>query len=152
MAGEVERQSSALAGAYRLRSFEDIADDGEVRQPLGSEPNGLIIYDRSGWMSAVLSTSDRPAFAEDDILEGSDDERVRAFSTSSGFAGRWSIEDGEVIHQLTVATFPNWVGTTQRRRYDLVDGELWLHPPRLLMNGKMRRSELRWERLGRSRR
>ena len=140
-------QASNLVGTYRLCTFRDIADDGEVREPLGPEPSGLIIYSGTGWMSAVLSTSDREPFAAGDILEASDDERVRAFATSSGYAGRWSIENDEVVHQLTVATFPNWVGTTQRRRFALTDGELWLYPPRLLMNGKMRRSELMWERM-----
>jgi hypothetical protein len=35
----------------------------------------------------------------------------------------------------------------QRRPFELRGDELMLYPPRLLMAGKMRRSELRWQRL-----
>lgn len=136
-----------LVGTYRLCSFRDIADDGEVREPLGAAPSGVIIYSGEGWMSAVLARADRPNFAAGDILSGSDEERLQAFSTSSGYGGQWSIEEGEVVHELVVATFPNWVGTTQRRPFEFRDGQLWLFPPRLLMNGKMRRSELLWDRM-----
>ena len=136
-----------LVGTYRLRTFRDIADDGEIREPLGSDPAGVIIYSPERWMSAVLSSAERPNFADDDILAGSDDERLQAFSTASAYSGSWQVESGEVVHRLAVATFPNWVGTTQRRPFRLSEDQLWLNPPRLLMNGKMRRSELVWDRL-----
>ena len=32
-----------LVGSYRLRTFRDIADDGEVREPLGPDPVGYIL-------------------------------------------------------------------------------------------------------------
>ena len=144
-----EADEDRLVGTYRLRTFRDIADDGEVREPLGAHPVGFILYAPERWMSAVLMAADRPNFAEGDILAGSDEERIAAFGTASAYAGRWSIDDGLVVHQLEAATFPNWVGTVQRRPYELDGDELRLHPPELLMNGKMRRSELVWERLAR---
>lgn len=142
-------EEDRLVGSYRLRVFRDIADDGEVREPLGAHPVGFILYSAERWMTAVLMAADRPNFAEGDILAGTDDERSRAFATASGYAGRWSIEDGHVVHRLEAATFPNWVGTEQRRPYEIDGHELRLYPPRLLMNGKLRRSELFWERLER---
>ncbi|HEX7096438.1 MAG TPA: lipocalin-like domain-containing protein [Acidimicrobiales bacterium] len=150
--GEPERGESEeerLVGAYRLIEFRDIADDGEVRHPLGKDPIGFITYTPERYMLAVLTAAGREPFADGDILRGTDAERVRAFATSSAYAGRWHIEDGMVVHHLEAATFPNWVGTIQRRPYELGADELVLFPPRLLMDGKMRRSELRWQRLRR---
>ena len=138
-----------LVGSYRLRSFRDIADDGEVREPLGAHPTGFILYSAERWMTAVLTSGDRPNFVEGDILGGSDRERIAAFATSSGYAGQWRVDGGEVVHQLVAATFPNWAGTEQRRPFELDGDMLRLYPPRLLMNGKMRRSEVFWDRLSR---
>ena len=140
-------EEDRLVGSYRLRVFRDIADDGEVRMPLGADPVGFILYSAERYMTAVLMASGRPNFGAGDILRGTDEERVAAFATSSGYAGRWEIDDGHVVHHLEAATFPNWVGTVQRRPYELVGDELRLFPPRMLMDGKMRRSEVVWDRL-----
>lgn len=145
-----DRQTSEedrLVGSYRLDVFRDIAEDGEVREPLGPHPVGFILYSAERWMSAVLMKADRPNFGAGDILAGTDEERVAAFATASGYAGRWEIVDGHVVHHLEAATFPNWVGTVQRRPYEIDGNALRLYPPPLLMNGKMRRSEVFWTRL-----
>jgi hypothetical protein len=139
-----------LVGTYRLEEFRDIADDGEVRHPLGLEPVGFITYGPERYMSAVLMAADRPPFTGGDLMAGTTDERSAAFGTASAYAGRWHIEGEEVVHELEAGTFPNWTGTVQRRPFRLDGDELHLFPPRLLMNGKMRRSELRWRRLYRS--
>jgi hypothetical protein len=137
-----------LVGTYRLRSFRDIADDGEVREPLGADPVGFILYSAERYMTAVLMAANRPNFGAADILSGTDAERVAAFASASGYAGRWRIE-GEVVHHLEAATFPNWTGTVQRRPYEIDGDELRLFPPRMLMDGKIRRSEVFWQRLSR---
>ena len=138
-----------LVGSYRLEVFRDIADDGEVRTPLGPDPVGYILYSAERWMTCVLTAAGRANFSGGDILSGTDEERIAAFATSSGYAGRWHIEDGLVVHELEAATFPNWVGTVQRRPYELDGEQLRLYPPRMLMDGKMRRSEVIWTRLHR---
>ena len=138
-----------LVGTYRLRSFRDIADDGEVREPLGADPVGFILYSAERYMTAVLMAANRPNFGAGDILSGTDAERVAAFASASGYAGRWRIEGGEVVHHLEAATFPNWTGTVQRRPYEIDGDELRLFPPRMLMDGKIRRSEVFWQRLSR---
>jgi len=144
---DLAAEEHRLVGSYRLKVFRDIADDGEVRTPLGPDPVGFILYSAERYMTAVLMARDRPNFGAGDILSGTDEERVAAFATASGYAGRWEVDDGHVVHHLEAATFPNWVGTVQRRPYELVGDELRLFPPRMLMDGKTRRSEVLWERL-----
>ncbi len=140
-------RAELLVGAYRLVAVEHHADDGEVGYPFGPSPQGFIIYTPEGCMSAILMRANRPRFAAGDILAATDDERVAAFSSSSAYAGRYEIIDDRIVHHLEVTTYPNWTGTDQVREFDVNETSLTLFPPRMLMEGKMRRGRVHFERL-----
>lgn len=54
---------AALIGTWRLVSYEATSvDDGEVVRPYGEHPLGLIMYTADGYMSAQITTPDRPLF------------------------------------------------------------------------------------------
>jgi len=136
-----------LIGSWRLLDVEHIDDDGEVGRPFGESPQGLLIYTPEGTMSATVMRRGRPNFAAADILAASDAERIAAFASASAFAGRYEIVGDEICHHLEIATYPNWTGTDQLRRFELTGTLLTLYPPRMRMEGKTRRAEVRWERL-----
>ncbi len=132
-----------LVGTWRVLAMEHYTDDGEVGRPFGNAPAGLIIYTAERYMTAVLMRPDRPQFAVNDILAGTADERASAFLSANAFAGRWE----EVVHHLEVCTFPNWVGTQQRRRFSVSSAELTLYPPSMLMEGKLRHARVHCARI-----
>ncbi len=136
-----------LIGTYRLVSFENIADDGEVMQPFGENPAGFAMYTAEGYMSAILMMRERQAFPEGDILAAGDRERAGAFASSSAYAGRWEIIDNRIVHHLEATTYPNWTDTTQVREFALTDSHFTLFPPRMLMQGKIRRGRVHFERI-----
>ena len=136
-----------LVGTYRLISFENFADDGEVQTPFGEHPRGFAIYTAEGYMSAILMVSDRDNFPEGDILAANAEQRAAAFATSSAYAGRWEIVGDQIIHHLAAPTSPNWTDTEQPRNYDLTDTHFTLYPPRMLMQGKIRRGKVHFERI-----
>lgn len=136
-----------LVGTYRLISFENFADDGEVQTPFGPDPRGFAMYTAAGYMSAILMRRDRPNFPEGDILAASDADRVAAFATSSAYAGRWEIVGDQIVHHLEATTYPNWTDTDQYRNFDLTDTHFTLYPPRMLMQGKIRRGRVHFERM-----
>ena len=136
-----------LVGTYRLISFENFADDGEVQRPFGDHPRGFAMYTAEGYMSAILMVRDRPNFPEGDILAASDADRVAAFATSSAYAGRWEIVGDQIIHHLEATTYPNWTDTDQPRNFDLSETHFTLYPPRMLMQGKIRRGRVHFERI-----
>ena len=136
-----------LVGTYRLVSFENFADDGEVQRPFGDTPRGVAMYTAEGYMSAILMVRDRPNFPEGDILAASDDDRVKAFATSSAYAGRWELIGDQIIHHLEATTYPNWTDTDQPRDFDLTETTFTLYPPRMLMQGKIRRGRVHFERI-----
>lgn len=145
MAASITRAD--LAGTFRLLSFKNFADDGEVREPFGPAPIGQAIYTAGGAMSALMMVADRPGFADGDILAATDAERLEAFATASAYAGRYRIENGQIVHSLEVTSYPNWTGTEQYRDFELTATHFTLFPPRMLMDGKIRRGEVRFERV-----
>jgi hypothetical protein len=138
---------SALIGTWRVVAMEYYDEDGTVGRPFGDHPEGFITYTPEGYMMALLSRSDREPFADGDIMGGTSEEQVTAFLTASAFAGRFELVDGQIHHHLEAASFPNWKGTTQPRRFALSGDQLELYPPPLLMKGQLRSSMVRLVRL-----
>jgi hypothetical protein len=56
-----ESAKPSLIGAWHLVSIEYSGPNGALPDPVfGPDPHGVIIYDRSGWMSVQISTANRP--------------------------------------------------------------------------------------------
>ncbi len=127
--------------------MEHYTDDGEVGRPFGDAPQGVIIYTAERYMTAVLMRPGRAPFAAGDVLGGTEAERAEAFLGANAFAGRWEVDGAEVVHHLEVTTFPNWVGTDQRRRFEVTASELTLYPPSMLMEGKLRHARVHCDRI-----
>ncbi len=136
-----------LVGTYRVLMVEHYTDDGEVGRPFGDDPQGVIVYTPERYMTAVLMQSGRPHFAAGDVLGGTDAEKAAAFESANAFAGRWEVVGDEIVHHLEVTTFPNWVGTQQRRRFEVTDTHLTLYPPSMLMAGAWRHARVHCERV-----
>lgn len=109
-------------GAWRLVSAEDRYPDGRIRPfpDLGSDAVGFLLYTPSGHMCAQLMKSARP--------RGTAEERPmppEATSAGKGFisyCGSFEVRQHEqaIIHHPETASSPNWLGTSQTRRYYLV--------------------------------
>lgn len=139
-------QRDDLIGRWRLVSWSTRDDDGTVAHPFGEDPEGSLVYTADGWMSAILAPADRPPLSTTDFLGGEEAERAEAFSTFIAYAGTYDIEEDDVVHQVTVSLLPNWVGSDQRRRAELVGDELVLRTAPLQVLGRVSVSELRWVR------
>lgn len=142
-----------LTGSWRLERWVAVADDGSETHPMGEAPDGLLTYAPDGTMITVLGRSDRPAFATADLTGGSVDERAAAFGSFVAYGGRWTLDGDHVVHAVETSLFPNWVGSTQRRHWQLIDGgaRLVLTAPPLEVAGTTRVQRLTWARLGPSR-
>ena len=140
----------AFLGTWRLRSWRAESDDGEVIHPLGERVQGLIHYHAGGRMSVLIAAPDRPRFATDDLLAGSAAEKAAAFESFIAYAGSFEVGDGFVTHRLEVCSFPNWVGTEQKRYAALTGDTLTLSTDPIPQRGKPRRAVLVWERVAAS--
>jgi hypothetical protein len=143
-------EADKFIGAWRLVSTEYHADDGSpAESPYGPEPQGLLIYDAHGSMSAQLAQKGRKPFAINDRMAGTSDEIKAAFQTYQAYYGRYKIDEREhvVTHTVVQALLPNWVGTEQRREYKFKDGKLILRTPPMLIGGRRVTGELVWEKI-----
>ncbi|MFD8424420.1 lipocalin-like domain-containing protein [Streptomyces sp. NPDC059466] len=138
-----------LVGAWRLVSYRATAvDDGEVVEPFGPRPRGLITYTPGGHMTAQIMHPLRPRFRRERLEEGLPGELATAALGYLAYGGTYEVpEDDLVLHHVEVSLFPNWVGTTQARVADR-DGDrlrLSLVEP-VLIRGARRTGVLVWER------
>jgi hypothetical protein len=142
-----EVHAHALVGAWRLVSWENQAADGQVTYPMGTDPNGYVIYAANGRFSITISRRGRAGFAAGDLLSGTAEEQVRAMEGFVAYAGRYSFDGDRVIHHVELSLFPNWVGTDQERWVELAGDRLILRASPLLLAGKPQVPRLVWERV-----
>jgi hypothetical protein len=143
-------EADKFVGAWRLVSTEYHMDDGTpAESPYGAEPQGLLVYDAHGSMSAQLAQKGRRPFAINDRMKGTPEEIKAAFETYQAYCGRYKIDEREhvVTHTVVQALLPNWVGTEQRREYRFKDGKLILRTPPMVIGGKRLIGELVWEKI-----
>lgn len=108
-----------LVGTWRLTAFlgEDQAT-GERRPLLGDRPSGRMLLLANGFMSAILTGTDRSTAT-------TDAERLQLFNTLISYAGRYTLrDDGAFVTDVDVAWNPAWVGTAQTRFWRLDDDRL----------------------------
>lgn len=139
----------ALVGAWRLVSWENHAADRQVTYPMGADAVGYLIYTADGRCSVMISRAGRAAFAANDLLSGTVEEKARAVEGFVAYAGRYTFHGDRVVHHVEVSLFPNWVGSDQERSVELFADRLTLSASPLLLAGRPQVPRLVWERVHR---
>jgi hypothetical protein len=112
-----------IVGAWRLVSIYNEAQ-GVKRHLLGENPVGLMQFDRSGYVSQFLSKPDLPRIAASNRLKGTDQEyREVMQGMISGF-GTYAVDGDTVTIRWLASSYPNRVGTEERRIYKIVGDEM----------------------------
>jgi hypothetical protein len=124
---------SNLAGGWSLVDYRLVVSDNEkVIFLLGTDAQGYIIYTPGGVMSANLMKSGAKPHDSQSPHDGTIEEKAQSWSHTLSYAGTYTaekrIEPNKFIirHQVTVSSFPNWVGTTQTRLATLMEDKLVL--------------------------
>jgi len=138
--------NNPLVGTWRLVSWENRATDGTRSYPMGPDALGILIYTGDGHFSSTLVRADRAEFASGDLLGGTDEERASAAVGYLGYCGRYTLQGDQVINHVELSLFPNWVGTDQRRRIELSDGQLTLLAGPMLLNGEQQTAHVTYKR------
>ena len=137
-----------LIGSWRLETWVSLVDDGTEARPMGARPEGLLVYAPDGAMVTAFGQAERDRFATDDLTGGTLDERSAAFQSFIAYGGRYELDGSTVIHTVEVSLFPNWIGTTQRRHWevDAAGERLILVSPPITVGGQTRTQRLSWRR------
>lgn len=142
----VTPKQDSLMGTWKLVSASASSDGHIISDPFGPEATGLITYTADGRMMAVISYGGRKPLSGDRI-SSPEAERAEAFSTFFAYAGKYSVNGDEVVHHVEVASVQNWVNTDLVRRVTFEGNRLTLRTPPVSVGGKMRTTDLVWERL-----
>lgn len=116
----------SLAGTYRLISWENRHESGEISYPLGPDAQGMINYSRDGCMFVHIMAANRKAYSSGDLFAGETSEIVAGATSHISYCGTYALDEHDVIHKVNISSFPNWVSTEQRRRFEFKDGNLLL--------------------------
>lgn len=133
-----------ILGRWRLVEWVQRYDDGREKHPFGRDPEGFIQYDAERMFCFVCSAGRRPLGGTQ--WAAPEAEKAAAYTSSFAYSGTYEITGDEVLHKVELSLYPNWVGTTQRRRAELRDGRLFLSARMEEGTREARTAELIWQR------
>lgn len=136
---------SDLIGTWWLSGY-DVVDEGgiHVSSPLGSDPVGQLMYGADAAISVHVMARRRPSVRGTRPVDCSPDERAMFALTHFGYAGRFEVAGNEVVHHVSVASFPSWTGQALRRKIVLAGDQLELTGSVPNAGGLRRSVVLRW--------
>ena len=154
----------ALIGTWRLRSREDRLESGDLREEptLGSDPHGLLVYDRAGNFAAQFMKRDRPVVVSE-VPAGSATAPATGEAAASAtlasnnstavggydaYFGTYTVDDATnlVTQRLVAALTPADVGYVVTREMRVVDDELVIRIAMTTADGVPVVRTLRWSR------
>lgn len=102
-----------LVGTWRLVSVDTIRPSGEIIYPFyGKHPEGLLIYDRSGWMSVQIVSDPKPMLprtsSRQEFLHAPDSEKAIAIDGYYAYFGTWTTDESapSVTHHIHNSLYP----------------------------------------------
>jgi len=134
-ASEVAAQepASPLQGAWTLVAADKILPGGERARDYAIARQAMRRTDTWDLAERRACKSERPRFASADKAAGSAEEFKAATLGGSTHYGTLKVDSAgkRLVFAIEGASFPNWEGTIQKRRYRLDGGELRYEvPPR----------------------
>ena len=70
-----------------------------------------------------------------------------AMKSMIAYAGRYEFRGDHVLHHVTLSSFPNWVGTSQKRHVRLDGDRMTLSTDPIAHQGREVTASLVWERV-----
>lgn len=135
-----------LVGGWHLVRWE-IRRGDRATEPFGAGATGLLVYAPDGHMSACIAAAGRRPLSGGNPRTAPLAERAAAHDGYFHYAGRWRLIDGpKVVHSVTHALNPAFVGTDQVRDAALHDDRLTLSADEPLDDGTIRHHRLIWRR------
>jgi hypothetical protein len=140
-----------LVGAWRLVSVEGTDPTFHFAY---DRPTGVIIYDRSGWMSVQIDIKGTRKPFVNGPVGGTAEEKVAAFDNYIAYYGTYTLDlkAQTVTHHLEDASPPNWRGVNNVRWFEFQGDDHLLLMPREdgrggVIDRKNATFKLHWERI-----
>jgi hypothetical protein len=142
-----------LVGAWRLVSIETMRPNGDVIYPFyGKHPEGILIYDRSGWMSVQIISDPKPtaptADSREEFLAASAADKSKAADGYYGYYGTWVVnaEKQTVTHHIKNSFYPG-ERDEEGVRHLLLNGDTLILTAKTHEMGEDHERKLVWQRV-----
>ena len=140
---------SRLTGSWNLISYTatSTSNPSDIVYPLGKSCRGRAIFSTDGYVSAHIQSSDIRPYS-DGRFHASAEELCNAAKRTLTYTGAFRLEEGQcgaegnaesngkatIYYDVEISLPPNWIGTTEVRELEMMDGDdgetyLYLRPP-----------------------
>jgi Lipocalin-like domain len=119
--------SAQLVGTWVLVS-ETAHQGDKTTQPLGPNPQGMMMFDRGGRFIMFIARPGIPKFAAGTRDAGTAEENHAVLAGVLAFFGTYSVNEADqaLVLRPEASTFPNWNGADQKRYLKLAgDQQIW---------------------------
>ena len=119
-----------LIGAWLTVSVTVEQGDKKI-EPFGPNAKGTQIYDSSGRFATIVMRGDLPKVASNNMQTSTADESQIIAHGSLAYYGTYTVNEADktVTVRIDGASFPNFAGTTQTRRFAVSGDELTISNP-----------------------
>jgi hypothetical protein len=138
-----------LAGTWTLVAVANIYPDSSRMYPYGNDPKGLLFFDEQGNYAIQILQAGRPPLASGDKNKATPEEYAALVKGSNAHFGHYTINEADqtISFRIEHASFPNWEGTLQKRRYTYTGQELKYVVTQTTQGGQSVIAEVVWRRL-----
>jgi hypothetical protein len=140
-------KNDILVGIFDLVSWENRHESGAITYPLGIDAKGVISYSPDGFVFVHIMANNRNRHSVGDLFGGDISEIKESATTHISYCGTYEVKEKEVIHYVSVSSFPNWVPSEQRRNWEFKNDHLLLSAQGLQLGNEKVGAYLIWRRV-----
>jgi Lipocalin-like domain len=105
-----------LIGTWTLVSSDQVRRDGSKLNQFGANPKGISVFDANGRFFVMVASADNSKIAARERSETNSEEVGGLIVESIAYYGTYTVNEVNVINlHLDASTFPNQIGTDQKR-------------------------------------
>jgi Lipocalin-like domain len=114
-----------ILGTWVIVSLTQTMKDGSTRHPLGMNPMGVNVFTPDGRYVVLFTRDNLPKLAGGDRGKATADEATAIVGGSIGYFGSYTVDEPNktIVYRLEGTTFPNQMGTDQRRVITLLTAD-----------------------------
>lgn len=119
-----------LVGTWSAVSIINIRADGSKVELFGKNPKAMVIFDANGHFVLDQQNPEIPKFKSNNRAEGTAEENKAVVQGSLSYHGTYSVSDKAINFKIEGSSFPNWMGTDQKRTITSLAGDelKWTNP------------------------
>ena len=104
-----------LVGTWQIVSNVTTFPDGKKINGFGPHGTGIAIFESNGYFVSLNNNPDVPNFASNNRGQGTPEENKAVVLGNLDLFGTYSVADKVITFTVKGSSYPNWMGTDQKR-------------------------------------